>query len=66
MPDNIKEIKDFVTLEAEDLRREIMFYYKEQICVPQKDKGIMFGKKMAYDKMLSFVDRTEHSQEESK
>lgn len=66
MPDNVKEIKDFITIEAEELRREIMFYYQEQICVPQKDKGIMFGKKLAYDKVLDFIENMEETQEENK
>lgn len=66
MPENIKEVKDFVKVEAEALRKEIMFYYDTQICLSQLNKGILYGKKMAYDKMLSFVDRTEHSQEEKK
>lgn len=66
MPENIKEVKDFVKVEAEALRKEIIFYYDTQICLSQLNKGILYGKKMAYDKMLSFVDRTEHSQEEKK
>lgn len=66
MPESVKEIKDFVKVEAEALRKEMMFYYDTQICLSQLHKGILYGKKMAYDKMLSFVDSTEHLQEEKK
>lgn len=66
MSESVKEIQDFVKVEAEALRKEIMFYYDTQICLSQINRGILYGKKMAYDKMLSFVDRTEHSQEEKK
>lgn len=66
MPESVKEIKDFVKVEAEALRKEIMFYYDTQICLSQINKGILYGEKMAYDKMLSFVDRTEYSQKENK
>lgn len=66
MSESVKEIKDFVKVEAEALRREIMFYYNTQTSLSYFNKGIFYGKKMAYDKMLSFVDRTEHSQEERK
>ncbi len=64
MPDNIKEIKDFVKVEAEALRKEIMFYYDTKICLSQIGKGILYGKKMAYDKMLKFIDETGHLPEE--
>lgn len=66
MPDSIKEIKDFVKLEVKALRKEIMFYYETQICLSQIDKGILYGKKVAYDKMWSFIDEIGHSQEEKK
>lgn len=66
MPDSIEEIKELIKLEAEALRKEIMFYYNTQTPLLYFNKGMLYGKKMAYDKMLSFVDRTEHSQEEKK
>ena len=66
MPDSIEEIKELIKLEAEALRKEIMFYYNTQTPLSYFNKEMLYGKKMAYDKMLSFVDRTEHSQEESK
>ena len=66
MPDSIEGLKELIKLEAEALRKEIMFYYNTQTPLSYFNKGMLYGKKMAYDKMLSFVDRTEHSQEESK
>ena len=59
MPDNIKEIKDFIRVEVEGLRRELTFYCKAQIPLSQISKGILFGKKLAYDKVLDFISRME-------
>lgn len=66
MPESVKEIKDFVKVEAEALRKEIMFYYNTQTRLSYFNKGMLYGKKMAYDKMLSFINTTEHSREEKK
>lgn len=66
MSESIKEIKDFVKVEAEALRKEIMFYYNTQTSLSYINKGMLYGKKMAYDKMLNFINATEHSQEEKK
>lgn len=64
MPDSIEEIKELIKLEAEALRKEIMFYCDTKICLSQIGKGILYGKKMAYDKMLKFIDETGHLPEE--
>lgn len=59
MSDNIKGIKDLVKLEVEALRREMVFYCNTQICLSQINKGILFGKKMAYDKVLDIISEME-------
>lgn len=59
MPDNIKEIKDFVRVEVEGLRRELTFYCKAQIPLSQISKGILFGKNLAYGKVLDFISEME-------
>lgn len=66
MSESVKEIKDFVKVEAEALRKEIMFYYNTQTRLSYFNKGMLYGKKMAYDQMLSFINTTEHPQEEKK
>lgn len=66
MSESAKEIKDFVKVEAEALRKEIMFYYDTKICLSQIGKGILYGKKMAYDKVLEFIKNVEEIQEENK
>lgn len=66
MPDNIKGIKDLVKLEAEALRKEIMFYYDTKICLSQIGKGILYGKKMAYDKVLKLLESMEETPKENK
>lgn len=59
MSDSIKEIKDFVRVEIEGLRKELTFYCKAQIPLSQISKGILFGKKLAYDKVLDFISEME-------
>lgn len=59
MSDSIKEIKDFVRVEIEGLRKELTFYCKAQIPLSQLSKGILFGKKLAYDKVLDFISEME-------
>ena len=59
MSDNIKEIEDFIKVEVEGLRRELTFYCKAQIPLSQISKGILFGKKLAYDKVLDFISEME-------
>lgn len=66
MSESIKEIKDFTRVEVEGLRKELNFYYDTEVCLPQIVKGILFGKKLAYDKILSLIDKMEHSQKEKK
>lgn len=65
MSDNIQQLKKFVALEMEDVVTDIVFYYNEQICVPQKDKGILYGKKMAYQKVWYFIKDMEETQKEN-
>lgn len=59
MSGNIKEIEDFIRVEVEGLRRELTFYCKAQIPLSQISKGILFGKKLAYDKVLDFISEME-------
>lgn len=66
MSENIQQIKKFVALEMEDVVTDIVFYYNEQICVPPKDKGILYGKKMAYQKIWDFIEEMEETQKENK
>lgn len=64
MSESVKEIKDFAKVEAEALHKEIMFYYNTQTRLSYFNKGMLYGKKMAYDKILNFINATEHSQED--
>lgn len=66
MSESIKEIKDFARVEVEGLHKELNFYYGTEVCLPQIVKGISFGKKLAYDKILSLIDKIEYSQKEEK
>lgn len=66
MSDNDKQIKDFVKVEAEALRKEIMFYYNTQTRLSYFNKGMLYGKKMAYDKVLEFIENMGKPQEEGK
>lgn len=66
MLDNDKQIKDFVKVEAEALRKEIMFYYNTQTRLSHFNKGMLYGKKMAYDKVLEFIENMGKPQEEGK
>lgn len=59
MSESVKEMKDFVKVEAEALRKEIMFYYNTQTCLSYFNKGMLYGKKMAYDKVLDFISEME-------
>lgn len=57
MSESIEGIKDFIRLEDEDLCKELSFYCKAQIPLPQTVRGLLFGKKLAYDKILRLIDK---------
>lgn len=59
MPDSAKQIQDFVKAEIEDVYTETNFYKQEKISVPQFNKGILAGKKLAYEKVLDFISEME-------
>lgn len=66
MIDNIKEIKDFVTFGIDDVYTDFRFYKQQKISVPQFNRGILTGKKLAYEAVLEFINNLGNSQKESK
>lgn len=59
MSESVKEIKDFAKAEIEDVYEELNFYNQQELSVPQFNKGILAGKKLAYEKVLDFISEME-------
>lgn len=59
MSDNIKNIKEFAKAGVEDVYTDLNFYRQQGISVPQFNKGILAGKKLAYEKVLDFISEME-------
>ena len=59
MSNNIKQIQKFVKAGIEDVYEELNFYNQQELSVPQFNKGILAGKKLAYEKVLDFISEME-------
>lgn len=66
MSNNIKQIQKFVKAGIEDVYTDISFYEQSKIDVPQFNRGILAGKKLAYNKVLEFIENMEETQKENK
>lgn len=63
---DIESVKDFLVSEIKELNTETAFYNQQNIEVPPFNKGILTGKRLAYEKALKFVYDIERTQKESK
>lgn len=66
MLDNVKQIKKFVALQFEFVVADIVLGYQGKISVSQFDRGVLAGKRMAYEDIWDFIENMEETQEERK
>ncbi len=66
MLDNVKQIKKFVALQFEFVVADIVLGYQGKISVSQFDRGVLAGKRMAYEDVWDFIENMEETQEERK
>lgn len=66
MLDNVKQIKKFVALQFEFVVADIVLGYQRKISVSQFDRGVLAGKRMAYEDVWDFIENMEETQEERK
>ena len=59
MSNNIKQIQKFVKAGIEDVYTDNNFYAQSNIDVPQFNRGVLAGKKLAYEKVLDFISEME-------
>lgn len=63
MPDSIKQIKKFVSLKFEYVVADIVLCCQGKISMSQFDKGVLAGKRMAYEDIWDFIENMEETQE---
>lgn len=66
MLDNVKQIKKFVSLKFEYVVADIVLGYQGKISFSQFDRGVLAGKRMAYEDVWDFIENMEETQEERK
>lgn len=59
MLNNIKQIQKFVKAGIEDAYTDYNFYSQSKIDIPQFNRGVLAGKKLAYEKVLDFISEME-------
>lgn len=59
MSNNIKQIQKFVKVGIEDVYTDYNFYTQSKIDIPQFNRGVLAGKKLAYEKVLDFISEME-------
>lgn len=59
MSNSIEKIKEFAKAGIEDVYTDLHFYNQQGISVPQFNRGILTGKKLAYEKILDIISKME-------
>lgn len=64
MLDKVKQIKKFVSLQFEYVVSNIVLCYYGKISMSEYDKGVLAGKRMAYEDIWDFIEDMEETQKE--
>lgn len=59
MSNNIKQIQKFVKAGIEDVYADYNFYSQSKIDISQFNRGVLAGKKLAYEKVLDLISKME-------